>query len=262
MSTSLPGVALVTGAGAGIGRACATALAADGFLVAVNDLDQAACASTVDLIRSGGCQAEAFPFDVSDEAAWHSAAREIRSVLGAVTALVHNAAVKASSDPGDGALLDMQLSSWDRTMAVNLRGPMLGTRTILPQMLEERHGSIVMISSISAVRSVPGLATAYTAAKAGLIGLTQTIAVTYGSSGIRCNAIAPGIVLPDDPPNRPGTAAAGTSLAAAGLIGHDGRAGDISSVVAFLAGPKSLFVNGQTLVVDGGISVHLAGVAA
>src|ERR1700756_2728956 len=98
MSTSLPGVALVTGAGAGIGRACATALAADGFLVAVNDLDEAASPRTVDRIRSGGCRAKAFPFDVSDEAAWHSAAREIRSVLGAVTALVHNAAVKASSD--------------------------------------------------------------------------------------------------------------------------------------------------------------------
>jgi NAD(P)-dependent dehydrogenase (short-subunit alcohol dehydrogenase family) len=94
MSTSRRDVALVTGAGAGIGRACARALAADGFVVAVNDAGEAACARTVDLIRSGGCRAEAFPFDVSDEAAWHSAAREIWSVLGPVTALVHNAAVK------------------------------------------------------------------------------------------------------------------------------------------------------------------------
>jgi len=194
-------------------------------------------------------------FDVAEERSWASAIGDIAADWGPVKVLVNNAALKASTEPGDGDLLSMDLNAWQRILRVNLGGPMLGARAVLPGMLARRGGSIIMISSISAVRSVPGLATAYTAAKAGLDGLTRSIATTFGPSGVRCNSVAPGIVLADG-----AAGAAATSLSEQGLIARDGTATDIGSVVAFLAGEQSRFVNGQTLIVDGGISNNLAGV--
>jgi NAD(P)-dependent dehydrogenase (short-subunit alcohol dehydrogenase family) len=246
-------VALVTGAGAGLGRASALALAGAGHHVVVNDRNRAGCEETARLVRAGGGDAEAAVFDVTSPTDWRAA---LDAVGEPVTVLVNNAALKASTEPGDGALLDLEPDAWDRMLAVNLTGPMLGSRAVLPGMLAQGRGSIVMISSISAVRSVPGLATAYTSAKAGLIGLTRAIAATYGAAGVRCNALAPGIVLADGAAK----GAQSTSLGRQGLIGRDGRASDIGSVVRFLASDDSEFVNGQTLVVDGGISVQLAGV--
>jgi NAD(P)-dependent dehydrogenase (short-subunit alcohol dehydrogenase family) len=251
------GIALVTGAGAGLGRASALALARAGYRVVVNDRDRAGCAQTVHAVRSAGGAAEAAVFDVTDAAGWQ---RTVDAVDEPVTVLVNNAALKASTEPGDGGLLDLDLDAWDRMLAVNLTGPMLGTRAVLPGMLSAGRGSIVMVSSISAVRSVPGLATAYTAAKAGLIGLTRAVAATYGAAGIRCNALAPGIILAADAAHGAVEDPQSTSLSGHGLIAHDGRAEEIGAVVRFLASDDSAFVNGQTLVVDGGISVHLAGV--
>jgi NAD(P)-dependent dehydrogenase (short-subunit alcohol dehydrogenase family) len=129
-------------------------------------------------------------------------------------------------------------------------------RAVLPGTLERGHGSIVM-SSISSVRPVPGLAAAYPVAKAGLDGLTRTIAVTYGPGGIRCNAVAPGLILADDMPSGPSP----TSFDRQGLIREDGRNVDVASVVSFLAFDQSKFINGQTILVDGGIGANLAGVA-
>jgi NAD(P)-dependent dehydrogenase (short-subunit alcohol dehydrogenase family) len=251
-------VALVTGAGAGIGRACVFALSESGFTVVANDIDADACDKTVALAGDAGGSACAAVFDVSDEDSWRSTVLEVLRDLGPIAVLVNNAALKASTEPGDGGVLDMLLPTWDRILTVNLRGPMLGARAVLPSMLERGHGSIVMMSSISSVRSVPGLATAYTVAKAGLDGLTRTIAVTYGPGGIRCNALAPGLILADDMPPGPSS----TSLSGQGLIREDGRTADVASVVSFLASDRSKFINGQTILVDGGISANLAGVTS
>lgn len=246
-------VALVTGSGAGIGRACALALAQAGFRVIANDRVSAGCEETVRIIERAGGIAEPAVFDVTDAAAW---ADVVETVGVPITVLINNAALKASNEPGDGALLDLDIGCWDRMVAVNLSGPMLGSRAVLPGMLAAGKGSIVMISSISAIRSVPGLATAYTATKAGLLGLMRTIASTYGAAGIRSNALAPGMVLTEAADDQ----VQNTSLRGQGLIGRDGTPEDIGAVVRFLASDESRFVNGQTLVVDGGISVQLAGV--
>jgi NAD(P)-dependent dehydrogenase (short-subunit alcohol dehydrogenase family) len=248
--------ALVTGAGAGIGRGCALALAAKGATVIATDIDLATAQETAELIRAAGGTSDAFALDVADDEAWESVLEEVRARHGAVTVLVNNAALKASV-AGDRGLLGSSLEVWDRVLATNLRGPMLGARRVLPDMLAEGTGSITMMTSTAALYSISDFATAYSSAKAGMIGLTRTVAATYGPKGVRCNAIAPGVIMVGDDT----ASQEAFQKATGGLVQRTGVPADIGETVAFLASDAGSYVNGQVLVVDGGITAHMPGLS-
>ncbi|SDJ81215.1 NAD(P)-dependent dehydrogenase, short-chain alcohol dehydrogenase family [Nonomuraea maritima] len=249
-------VALVTGAGSGIGRACALGLAEAGATVAVTDLNPDTARQTHELIAEQGGSSAAYTLDVTEDSAWEAVLNDVRATFAPVIVLVNNAALKASV-AGDGGLLDTPVPVWDRVFAANLRGPMLGARRVLPDMLEAGTGSIIMMTSTSALHSVAGFATAYSSAKAGMIGLTRMIAATYGTQGVRCNAIAPGVImLGDDTASQEAF-----RESSGGLTQRPGRPTDIASTVVFLAGQAGEYINGQVLVVDGGLTTHMPGLS-
>lgn len=248
-------VTLVTGAGAGIGRACATALAQTGVVVAVTDINETGAKETHDLIAANGGTSSFYKLDVSDESEWDRVVSEVERKHGPVSTLVNNAGFKASLSPNDRGLVDLDLPTWDRMMSVNLRGPMLGSRRVLPAMLKAGRGSIIMFSSVAALRFPPGYGTAYSSSKAGLLGLMRSIAVTYGARGIRCNTIAPGVIVVDDASLAQREFDSSTTR----LTGRVGRPNDIAGAVVFLASDAASFVNGDTLIVDGGLTGHLPG---
>ena len=255
MSSLTERTVIVTGAGGGIGSATALALARAGATVIVADINADAGKKTVDRIAAEGRSAEFAELDVSDESSWASVTDEVIRRHGPITGLVNNAAVKASR-LGDGGLLDTTVATWDRIFAVDLRGPMLGSRAVLPGMLEAGEGSIVMISATSAFRGVANFATAYSSAKAGMNGLMIAIATTYGGSGVRCNSVAPGLILVEESPSQD----THTDLTA-GLLRRPGRTADIASLVVLLVSDDGSYINGQVISVDGGMTAHTAGLS-
>ena len=179
--------AIVTGGARGIGAAVSRRLAADGYQVAVLDLDEAACAATVAAVEDLGSKAIAVGADVADEAAVQSAVDRVASDLGAPTVLVNNAGITR-----DNLLFKMSTVDWDSVMNVHLRGAFLMSRAAQQHMTEAGWGRIVNLSSISALGN-RGQAN-YSAAKAGLQGFTKTLAIELGRYGVTVNAIAPGFI--------------------------------------------------------------------
>jgi NAD(P)-dependent dehydrogenase (short-subunit alcohol dehydrogenase family) len=247
--------ALVFGGGRGIGRACAERLAAEGAAVAVADIDGANAAKVADAIGAGGGQAIGVQVDVAIEDAVRHAVDETRAAFGRIDVLHNNAADTRAEVLGqDLDVLAMTTDLWDRTMAVNVRGPMLACKHVLPHMLSQGGGSIINTSSASGLTG-DLVRTAYAASKAALNSLTWSVATMYGKQGVRCNAIAPGLVLSerhlDDEPDA-------TSLALAHhLTPRVGRPDDIAAAVAYLASDDAAFVTGHVLRVDGGLLVHM-----
>jgi NAD(P)-dependent dehydrogenase (short-subunit alcohol dehydrogenase family) len=224
--------------------------------VIATDINADTARQTAELVRSGGGRGVAYALDVADDEAWESALNGVRAEYGPITVLVNNAALKASV-AGDGGLLDTTVAVWDRVLAANLRGPMLGARRVLPDMLATGGGSIIMMTSTAALHSVAGFATAYSSAKAGMIGLTRTIAATYGVHGVRCNAIAPGVIMV----GRDTASQEAFRESSGGLIQRPGRPADIADAVVFLSGDAGSYINGQTLVIDGGLTAHMPGLS-
>jgi 3-oxoacyl-[acyl-carrier protein] reductase len=243
-------VAIVTGAARGIGEATARKLAADGLKVAVVDLDEAACASTVTEIHDAGGSALAIGADVSDPVQVAAAVERTVAELGAPTVLVNNAGVLR-----DNLLFKMTDDDWETVMAVHLRGAFLFSRAVQKHMVEAGWGRIVSLSSTSALGN-RGQAN-YAAAKAGIQGFTKTLAIELGRYGVTANAVAPGFIVTD------------MTAATAARIGMDfedfqkaaisqipvGRAGrpeDIANTVSFLVSDGAGFVSGQVIYVAGG----------
>lgn len=183
-------VAIVTGAARGIGAAIAMRLAREGFAVAVLDRQLADCAATVDAISSTGGVAMALAADVAVESAIVAAVEQVAQELGPPTVLVNNAGIGQPAD-----LLDVTAEQWDAMLAVNLRAPVLLARATCPYMIEAGWGRVVSISSVSALGDAGRVA--YASAKAGLIGMTKTLALELGPHGITTNAVAPGFVVSD-----------------------------------------------------------------
>jgi len=238
-------VAVVTGAAGGIGAAIVERLAALGASVALLDLPHAVpgLEKTVQALPGRGIAAAC---DISDPASVAAAAESVKAGIGACDILVNNAGILAPHSPLQG----LSLESWERSMAINLRGPFLCTQAFGAQMLERGRGSIVNIGSIAG--SKPNASPAYSVSKAGLLALTRHTAVEWGPRGIRSNAVSPGFI------RTPLSAVHYTSDEVLqwriGLVPvrRLGTVADIADAVAFLACDASGFVNGQDLTVDGG----------
>jgi len=251
-------VALVSGAGRGIGRATARHLCRLGARVAVTDRDGDAARSVAEELVAAGHEALGLTCDVSDPGAVADAVGATARRFGGVDLLDHNAAwTDFRTDLGAE---DVDLVTWERVLATNATGGLLLVRAVLPLMRARGGGSIVLISSGSASigehRRV-----AYGVSKAAVEQLTRHVAARYGRDGIRCNAVAPGFILTDTAAR--GVPEAGRArLAEQNPLGRLGTPEDIARAVGFLLSDLAGFVNGQVLRVDGGLTVspRLAGV--
>ena len=247
-------VALVTGAGAGIGKACAIYFAQHGYRVALADLDESRIHTVGKMLASGGAETLALRLDVSDQGACQAAAAQVVATWGRIDVLVANAGVQIK-----GGILDTPGEDWDRILAVNLNGAAWSCGAVIPAMLEQGSGSIVIVSSVNAIVGTTGMV-AYDMSKAAVLGLTRTLATEYGVRGIRVNAVCPGNTLTDfhlDNLARKGISAEQVREMTRGyaLLGRIAEPNEIANAIGFLAGDQASFITGQALVVDGGFSV-------
>jgi NAD(P)-dependent dehydrogenase (short-subunit alcohol dehydrogenase family) len=249
-------VALVTGGGSGIGAATAQLLAQHGAEVAVTDLNAEAAGELAKEIAEAGGKAVGYGLDVGSDDAWRDIVARVTADLGAITILHGNAAPTAGAVMSrDLDVLSAEVEVWDLLYSVVMRGNMLGSKHILPGMIAAGGGSIVFTTSIKG-RIGSRLRTGYSATKAGLEQFVRMVATEYGPQGIRCNAVAPGIIVtPSTSQTVPGERL--RRLLQAQLVPRYGKAEDIARAVLFLASDASSFVTAQTLVVDGGMSAFV-----
>ncbi|WP_024355785.1 SDR family oxidoreductase [Leucobacter chironomi] len=250
MDTLRPRTAIVTGAARGLGRAIALELARRGAQLALFDLDLDGVTETAQLIRGSGGEAAAFAVDVSDEQSVRDGVAGVAERLGPPLILVNNAGVLR-----DDLLFKMPVENWDTIMNVHLRGAFLLSREAQQHMVDHGWGRIVNISSTSALGNA-GQAN-YSAAKAGIQGLTKTLALELGRFGITANAVAPGFTVTDMTRSVAERLGIGfdelvAREAAAVPVRRVGTPEDIAHAVAFFADEASGFVSGQVLYVAGG----------
>jgi meso-butanediol dehydrogenase/(S,S)-butanediol dehydrogenase/diacetyl reductase len=240
-------VVVVTGGGSGIGRVMAQRFAAEGALVGVVDrVGERADAVTAEVVDAGG-KALSVHADVSSSSDVNAMAGAVAARFGPVDVLVNNAAIAG----GDDVLLTDE-ATWDHDVAVVLKGVFLCTKAVLPSMIERRGGVIVNIASVNGLSALGN--EAYSAAKAGVINLTQGVAVRYGKHGIRCNAIAPGTIrtpiwqerIDRDP-------AVFQRLVKWYPLGRVGEPDDVAHAALFLASDEASWITGTVLPVDGGL---------
>ena len=232
---------VVTGAGSGIGRATAKRLAADGLHIICADVNTDGAAETAAAIVEAGGQATTMALDVSSRDGWEGIAAKLAELPGTVTGLVNNAGLVR-----DKTMLKMTEEQWDFVIDVNLKGAWLGAKYIIPLMAE--GGAIVNLSSDSKDGNFGQ--TNYAAAKAGIVGLTRSIALEQGRRGIRCNAVAPGTIetqiLGEVPEN------VKAEWLATIPLGRFGQSEEVAEVIGFLISDRSSYVNGHVLAIDGG----------
>jgi NAD(P)-dependent dehydrogenase (short-subunit alcohol dehydrogenase family) len=242
-------VALVTGAGSGLGEAIARAFARAGATLALLDLNEAAARTTLESAGSKGMTAAV---DVADGAAVQRAVEAVMRQVGPVDVVVNNAGITGLGPPK--LTHETTAAEWERVVAVNLTGPFLVCRAVLPSMLERGTGVVINVASAAGVVSFDGRSP-YVTSKAGLIHLTRNLAVEYAGRGIRANALCPGWM--DTPLTRwrlddPELA---SRLRATIPMGRVAEPGEIADAALFLACDASRYMTGQTLVLDGGWTV-------
>jgi len=239
-------VAVVTGAGRGIGHAIAVRLAKEGARVASVSRTETNAQKTADEINAVRADAaRAYAVDVADQAAVQKGAAEIFEHFGRVDILVNNAGVTR-----DGLSMRMSLDDWDTVLNTNLKGAFNFIQAVMRPMIKQRSGRIINISSIAGLIGNAGQAN-YAASKAGLIGLTKTLARELASRGITVNAVAPGLIETDM------TTVLSDEIRQAILqkvpLGKLGEPDDIAGAVAYLASAEAKYITGQVLTVDGGM---------
>lgn len=241
-------VALVTGASRGIGAACAVALAGAGFDVGVGYVnDEAGAKATAAAVEAAGRRAHIVQGDISDAAQAEALVTGTEEALGPLDALVLNAGITR-----DGLMMRMSDDDWDAVLRTNLSGSFFTARAALRGMMKRRSGSIVAVSSVVGMMGNAGQAN-YAAAKAGVIGLTKSLAKEAGGRGVRANAVAPGYITTD--------MTAGLSddvrdtLLSHTPLGRLGTPEDVAATVTFLCTDAAAFITGTVIPVDGGLAM-------
>lgn len=240
--------ALVTGAAAGIGRACALRLASDGHAVGILDLDLDGCEAVVKEIESGGGRAVALRGSVCERSEVVAAVDQLRTAFGPITIVVNNAGIT-----GFVPFEEISDEDWDHMLAVNLKGTFIVTQVVLPDMKAERWGRVVNISSSSAQTGAINMAH-YSASKGAVIALTRSLAIELGRFGITVNNIPPGAVMNTimSEANREKFKMSKEDMARMIPVQRTGEPEDIAGACAWLASEGSGYVSGQTIGVNGG----------
>ena len=247
-------VAIITGAGGGMGRVAAQLFANEGAKVVVAEFGEAAGRETVAQVEASGGQATYVRTDVSEEASAKAMVDHAIATYGRVDVLYNNAGVMPEADH---SVIDTDVATWDQVMAVNVRGVFLGCKYAIPKMVEQGSGSVINIASFVALLGCSVPQDAYTASKGAIISLTRSLAVQFGPNGVRSNAICPGPVetpllmdwlVKDEEAKR--------IRLARNPTGRFGKPEEIVNMALYLASDESRWTNGASLVVDGGISVN------
>jgi 3-oxoacyl-[acyl-carrier protein] reductase len=241
-------IALVTGGSRGIGRACSLALAKEGAEVIVNYVSNESAAQNVcNEIKSFGGNASAIKFDIGNPTETQEALQALLKEKKTISILVNNAGITC-----DGLMMRFPVSDWDSVINTNLRGAFITSQAVIRSMMKERKGSIIHMSSIVGIMGNAGQA-AYCAAKAGLIGLTKSMAKELATRNIRVNAVAPGYIETDmtgilTPEQKEG-------ILKSIPLGRVGKPEEIADAVVFLASERASYITGQVLAVDGGMGM-------
>ncbi|MFD1613270.1 SDR family NAD(P)-dependent oxidoreductase [Sphingomonas tabacisoli] len=244
MTRSLQGrVAVVTGAGSGIGRAIASRLAEDTARIAIWDINGEGAEETARLIRDAGGTAIAVTADCSDKAAIEAAAARTRTELGPIAILVNNAGIAPFT-----RFLETSDDEFDKVIRINLRGPWLITRHVLPDMIEAKWGRVINITS-SSVQTGSPMQGAYVSSKGGLVGMTKALALEFAASGVTFNMIPPGFV--DTPMLRASPVDIDT-FARTLPMKRVGTPEDIAAAAAYLASEEASYITGQVISTNGG----------
>lgn len=240
--------ALVTGGGRGIGRAICLALAKAGFDMCINyAAGSSAAEQTAEECRGLGVQAVVLQADVTNPAECQNLVEKAAGTFGRLDVLVNNAGVNA-----DKLILRMQEADFDKVIDTNLKGAFFCCKAACKLMMRQRYGRIINISSVVGLHGNAGQSN-YAASKAGLIGLTKSLAKEFAARGVTVNAVAPGFIETDMTAAMPEAAkAAALAAVPAGRIGH---ADEVAAAVAFLAGSQAAYITGQVLCVDGGMGM-------
>jgi NAD(P)-dependent dehydrogenase (short-subunit alcohol dehydrogenase family) len=244
-------VALITGAGNGMGRAASTLFASEGARIVVADAVEAGGNATVDAVRRAGGEAAFVQVDVSDDAQVAAMVAFAQQTFGGLHVLYNNAGIFPADD---GGVTETPEPTWDRVMDVNLKGVWLGCKHGIPAMLASGGGSIVNVASFVALMGAATAQIAYTSSKGGVLAMTREIAVEYARQGIRANALCPGPIetpllaeLMSDPDRK-------ARRMVHIPMGRLGRSEELAKAALFLASDESSFMTGASLVVDGGIT--------
>lgn len=247
-------VCIITGAGSGMGRTAARMFAGEGARVVVVDYDGRTAGESVELITSAGGTAVAVTADVSKEADAQAMVKAALDAYGRLDCLYNNAGIMPEADH---SVVDTDVDTWDRVMAVNVRGIFLGCKYAIPAMLARGSGSIINVSSFVALMGCSNPQDAYTASKGAVLSLTRSLAVQFGPGGVRTNAILPGPVetpllmdwlVKDEEARR--------IRLARNPTGRFGKPEEIVHMAVYLASDESRWTNGAAMVIDGGISVN------
>jgi 2-hydroxycyclohexanecarboxyl-CoA dehydrogenase len=237
--------AVVTGAGSGIGRACALRLAKSGAAVAVWDLNEASAKETAEMIKKAGGKAIGLKVDVSKKAEVDAAAAQTRKELGPLLVLVNNAGVS-----GPVPFLEMTEAQWDRMYDINVKSAFLCTKQALPDMLEAGWGRIVNVTSSSTQIGSPGM-THYASSKGAMAVFTKSLAAEFARKGVTANNVPPNFI--ETPMLREHFGEDFIkSRAEASMMGRPGQPEDLAAAVNFLCSPEAKHINGHTLGVNGG----------
>lgn len=250
-------VALITGAASGIGASCAERFADEGARVGGIDVCQPDSAAWK-RVADAGPDTSFHIADVRDEAALSAAVAQCQEQFGRIDSLVNCAGVA-----GGGPVHLLAPEEWDRVLDINLKGTYLACKQVLPQMLEQRAGSLINIASVEGIEGIEG-GSAYNASKGGVITLTRNLAIDYGRRGIRANAICPGFIRTplSESIFSDGMALTLDRIVEATQLGRLGEPDEIASAALFLASDESSYVTGQSLVVDGGYTAgHRVGIS-